>query len=99
MHQAGINFAASLSQDDVHEMESFSSSPDTGMRRRIALLVASQDADKLREIRGQSPEVFADLVAAVAAFHTHAAALLDLATVAEARLAQIEAEAGATPMH
>ncbi|MEW6415904.1 MAG: hypothetical protein AB1482_11685 [Pseudomonadota bacterium] len=92
-------FDAAITDDEVHQLESFAGSQATGIRRRLALLAASQDADKLREIRDHTPDAFADLVAMVGDFHTHAAALLDLATVAEARLAQIEAEAGATPMH
>lgn len=93
-----VEFVAALSQDDVHDLESFAGSQETGICRRVTLAVCNHDADRLREIRDDSPDAFADLKAMVGDYRTHAAALLDLATIAEGRLAQIDAEGSAKMM-
>lgn len=94
-HSTSTNpdFESDITDDEVHSMESFASAQETGIRRRLSLVVCSRDADTLRKIRDETPEAFADLKTMVEDFRTHAHALVDIAKIAHARLRQIDSEA------
>ncbi len=81
-----LNAPAYIEVGQMGQLEECATSNVLGQSRRCTLGVLTQPVKRLIEISREQPDVYAELVGAVAAFKSHAQGLLEFATTAEIRL-------------